>query len=123
VIIQHAMNRPIYGAWLATNGAACLLGEETQPEYHFDTVRNLEQGTQRVIDYWVNRWLLNRLEYKPALDKVRSTHPTDLLISRELPLQQEAIFEPILDPDEAKKMIKGNDIQADNAQLCLSFYR
>ncbi|MBK8933841.1 MAG: DUF4338 domain-containing protein [Chloroflexi bacterium] len=123
VIIQHAMNRPIYGAWLATNGAAYLLGEETQPEYHFDTVRNLEQGTQRVIDYWVNRWLLNRLEYKPALDKVRSTHPTDLLISRELPLQQEAIFEPIPDSDEAKKLIKENDVQADNAQLCRSFYR
>ncbi len=123
VIIQHAMNRPIYGAWLATNGAAYLLGEETQPEYHFDTVRNLEQGTQRVIDYWVNRWLLNRLEYKPALDKVRSTHPTDLLISQELPLQLEAIFEPIPDPDEAKKLIKENDVQADNAQLCRSFYR
>jgi hypothetical protein len=122
VIIQHAMNRPIYGAWLATNGAAYLLGEETQPEYHFDTFKNPEQGTKRVIDYWVNRWLLSRLEYKPALDKVRSTRPTDLLISRELPLQQETIFEPIPYPDEAKKMIKENDVQANDAQLCRSFY-
>ena len=66
--MQHAMKRIVYGAPLASNTSQYLLGNDSKLDYYtnFDTA---EESTQKVIDYWSDRWLSSRLQYSPIYDR------------------------------------------------------
>ena len=70
-LLQHGRNRIIYGVPLARNFRAYLQGKAETPDYIFDT-ENPQIGTQRMIDWWVERWLSKRVDSDEVLAKVES---------------------------------------------------
>lgn len=65
----HAMPRIIYGASLICNLFDYLLGIDSEPKY-YESRNKGNEGTQQIIDFWMDRWLRKRLEYTPAIERV-----------------------------------------------------
>lgn len=65
---KHAMSRIVYGACLAENTFDYLLGKESKPKYYTD-MADYVSGTQKIIDFWRNRWLKSRLNYEPIFEE------------------------------------------------------
>ena len=59
---KHAMSRIVYGACLAKNTSDYLLGKADTPDYYTD-ISQFNNGTQKIIDYWRNRWLKSRVDF------------------------------------------------------------
>lgn len=93
---KHAMVRLVYGCFLTTNARAYLLGEADNPEYYFEPSIDPLEGTERIVDYWRERWLLSRIQYGPALDRIKNFDPKTLLLSNELSSKDEPTYQPIL---------------------------
>jgi hypothetical protein len=90
------MSRLIYGAWLASNGPAIFRGEDEEPDYYFDSSVLPEEATERIADYWRERWLLVRLSHTEVLTRLLRFDPETLRISNELKnTEQLDEFKPI----------------------------
>jgi hypothetical protein len=93
---KHEMSRLIYGAWLASNGPAIFRGEDEEPDYYFDSSVLPEEATERIADYWRERWLLVRLSHTEVLTRLLRFDPETLRISNELKnTEQLDEFKPI----------------------------
>ena len=66
---RHAMPRIIFAAPLISNYSKYLLGIEKRPRY-YESRKDGADGTQRIIDFWMERWLTKRLDFTPALERV-----------------------------------------------------
>lgn len=84
MITNHSMPRLIYGAWLAGNGSEYLMGMDKKPSYYFNVEENYIKQTEKIIDYWRERWLIKRIDHKEALNRLASFNPKNILLSREL---------------------------------------
>lgn len=82
---KHAMPRIVYGAWLAENGSDYLLGKTDRPDYYFNTEENPLEGTEKIVQFWRERWLLNRIKFHDALIAMENFEVKRLLLSREIP--------------------------------------
>ena len=89
---KHAMQRIVYGACLAKNTTEYLLGYDDAPEYYTD-MEDYETGTQKVIDFWRERWLKSRLNYEPIYERIRSFDKPALYVSDEFNEDETVIFE------------------------------
>ena len=67
----HSMPRIIYGASLISNLFEYLLGIDKTPKYYESRNRG-KDGTEQIINFWMDRWLRKRLTYAPAIDRVAS---------------------------------------------------
>ena len=85
---KHAMSRIVYGACLARNTLDYLLGKDSFPEYYTDTT-DYVKGTQKIIDYWSERWLTSRLNYAPIFDRIRSFDKKGFLVSSQIDKDEE----------------------------------
>lgn len=61
--LKHYSPRIVYSVNLAKNTNAFLLGIDNDVDYGYDlnSVTEVEQKTQELIDFWYNRWLTRRL--------------------------------------------------------------
>lgn len=91
---KHAMQRIVYGACLAKNTKEYLLGYDDEPVYYTD-VSDYRVGTQKIIDYWRDRWLLSRLEFEPVFDRIREFNKSELLVSNEFHEDESVLFEEL----------------------------
>jgi len=105
---KHAMSRIVYGAELAKNTKRYLLGLDKEPEYYFDT-RNYEEGTQKIIEYWQNRWVLSRLNYTPIFERIENFDKTAFLVSTELKRASDWKFERLKEPENMTQAPKKNN--------------
>jgi hypothetical protein len=81
---KHAMSRIVYGAPLISNLTEYLLGNRNKkPQYYCDTT-NLKENTLNIIQFWKNRWLESRIQYKPALDRVLQFNKDEYLVGNTL---------------------------------------
>ena len=96
-LIRHAMGRIVYGAFLASNSAAYLRGEADALDYYFDEAQSPGEATERIADYWRERWLLSRLSHAPALERLSVFEADTLRVSQDLPEAQDLDFQPIRD--------------------------
>lgn len=94
-VSRHAMPRLVYGAFLAANGAAYLQGETTEPEYYFDSEMDPKEATERIAEFWRQRWLLPRLSFGPCLDRVSSFERDSINVSSGLSDSKAIEFVPI----------------------------
>lgn len=92
---KHSMGRLVYGAWLASNGQSYLLGESKAPNYHFDPGQPAERQTERIVDYWQERWLLPRLSKPGLLDNLKAFTASNLEIGKELSSAEEDTFSEV----------------------------
>lgn len=96
---KHAMSRIVYGAELAKNTMSYLLGHDSEPEYYFDT-NDYDGGTQRIIEYWQNRWVLSRLNHLPIFDRIQAFDKNAFLVSTELKRAKDWKFERLKEPEK-----------------------
>jgi hypothetical protein len=83
-ISRHEMRRIVFGAWLAKNGRQYLSGEASEPVYYFEGCMSPDLGTQRIIDYWRDRWLTMRLDHEEALKRMANFSRDSVLVGKEL---------------------------------------
>ena len=68
-LLNHGNPRIVYGIALATNFRQVLLGKAKTAHYVFPTAHP-ENVTDRIVDYWMTRWLSKRIESDDVLDSV-----------------------------------------------------
>ncbi|WP_420640462.1 Druantia anti-phage system protein DruA [Candidatus Leptofilum sp.] len=120
-ITKHSMSRIVYGAWLCTNGANYFRGIEDNPRYYFDPNDDPAKGTQKIVEYWRERWLLMRLNHKKALQRIAKFKLNDLLVSKDLANIHATNFTPIV---EELLMTTGSDSTSSSLRsLILKLYR
>lgn len=80
---KHAMSRIVYGACLADNTSDYLLGKADRPHYYTD-IERYEEGTQRIISYWQQRWLTSRLNYEPIYQRIRDFDKQAFMVGNQI---------------------------------------
>lgn len=94
---KHAMSRIVYGAELASNTLNYLLGNDDTPHYYFNT-DDYHGETQKIIDFWLNRWVASRLKYSPVFERVRCFDKEQFMVSSDLKKASEWKFEKLKEP-------------------------
>ena len=88
---KHAMSRIVYGACLASNTSDYLLGKDDRPHYYTD-MEQYEAGTQKIIDYWSERWLSSRLNYEPIYERIRAFDKNAFMVGNQIDGEKEWSF-------------------------------
>jgi hypothetical protein len=81
-LLVHGQARLVYGINLAHNTERYLLGLDREPDYIMD-LTDPYNGTVKVAEYWIERWLKSRLKHKDSVDRVLQFDPKSLAISQE----------------------------------------
>jgi hypothetical protein len=129
-LAKHAMSRIVYGASIAQNARAYLLGQDDAPEYYFEaplTQRIAKEKTNTIIHYWVNRWLTSRLQYEEIYQRLRNFDLSKFCVSGDLREQRNWEFKRLEDTamenispttrlglDFVRSLYRGNSAYADN---------
>lgn len=111
---KHAMSRIVYGAELASNTLNYLLGNDAAPNYYFNSSDYLGE-TQKIIDFWLNRWVASRLNYTPVFERVKCFDKELFMVSTELKKASEWKFERLKEPEKME--------QAQSNKIGLDFIR
>lgn len=111
---KHAMSRIVYGAKIACNTSAYMLGIDPNPEFYFDAGDPVS-GTNSIIHFWQNRWLAHRIKFLPIFDRLHSFDKTAVLISKEISPDEGRPHERLADRT-AEQIIDSNT-------NCLQFVR
>ena len=114
---KHAMSRIVYGACLADNTSDYLLGKTDKPNYYTD-MDQYEAGTQRIIDYWSERWLSSRLNYKPIYERIRAFDKNAFMVGNQIDGEKEWSF-----PKLEVTQMPTNDETKTGLQFVRDFYR
>lgn len=80
---KHAMSRIVFGVNLAENTTDYLLGFDTSPKFYTDTYAP-EEGTEKIVEFWQNRWLAHRLQYEPIYERIASFDKKTFLVSGDI---------------------------------------
>lgn len=115
---KHAMSRIVYGAFLAKNAREYLLGKADKPEYYTD-IQHFEEGTQKVIDYWLSRWLNSRLNYEPIYQRIREFNKDTLLVGKQISADEEWGFTKLKEVSH----MPSSDESKTGLQFIRDFYR
>lgn len=111
MLSKHAMKRIIFAGSLISNIEDYFLGFDTKPNYIYD-IKEYKKDTQKIIDFWRNRWLMSRIKYEPAIERIRSFNKNDYLVSQEIKGASIWEFKPLLedtDMDEGRNTDKQID--------------
>lgn len=85
-LLNHGMQRLVYGINLVENSTRLLLGVDDVPEF---LVPDLPGAEVRIADFWRRRWLASRLAHAPALAAVAASSPLKERVSRLIPERAE----------------------------------
>ena len=114
---KHAMSRIVYGACLAKNTSDYLLGKADTPDYYTD-ISQFNNGTQKIIDYWRNRWLKSRLDFEPIYQRIHSFNKADFMVSSQIADDEKWSFTKL----EGEQMPANSENQT-GLQFIRDFYR
>ena len=79
---RHEMKRLVFGATLASNARDVLSGTDVRPRYYFGRTTEPATATDRIVEYWRDRWLSSRIRYRPAIRNVEEFNPENWLNER-----------------------------------------
>ena len=115
---KHAMSRIVYGACLAENTFDYLLGRDSEPQYYTD-MSDYAAGTQKIVDFWRNRWLKSRLNYEPIYQRIRNFDKQGFLVSNQIDEDEEWSFSKLKEVSH----MPTNDEMKTGLQFVRDFYR
>jgi hypothetical protein len=78
-VLKHERSRVVYGVALAKNFKDVLIGKNTKAKYYLPQ-KAQAQGTNKLAQFWLRRWLDGRITREGILDQV-STHTLDYPIN------------------------------------------
>jgi len=67
--IHHDQSRILYTVFLARNTSDILLGKSAKAKYKF-AAKNERQGTEKIVNWWRQRWFYNRATLALKIEKV-----------------------------------------------------
>lgn len=73
-ILKHGDRRIVYGVNLVEDPGSYLLGLSDKPRYILG--EDGKEATQRIIDWWMERWLLHRATREDVLERVERNEMT-----------------------------------------------
>ena len=84
VFLKHYSPRIVYSMELARNTNSFLCGSDDTLDYPFDinNTKEIENYTQRMIQFWYERWLKQRLHTVDIISRLQAFEVDKLLISR-----------------------------------------
>lgn len=115
---KHAMSRIVYGVCLAENTFDYLLGRDSEPKYYTD-MADYVAGTQKIVDFWRNRWLKSRLNYEPIYQRIRDFDKQNFLVSNQIDTDEEWSFSKLKEVPH----MPTNDETKTGLQFVRDFYR
>ena len=119
---SHAMSRIIYAAPLIDNLFEYLLGIEKKPRY-YETRYLGDEGTQQILDFWIERWLRKRLEYAPAIERIAAFNLNDdankYMVGKLIDQEKELKMQK----EESKILIPEKTTESDQIQFLRNFYK
>jgi hypothetical protein len=115
---KHAMSRIVYGACLASNTLDYLLGKDASPHY-YTNIEQYREGTQKIIDYWTNRWLSSRLNFEPIYSRIRDFNKQKFLVGCQIVDDKAWSFEKLKEVSH----MPVNDEKKIGLQFIRDFYR
>lgn len=115
---KHAMSRIVYGVCLAENTFDYLLGRDSEPKYYTD-MADYVAGTQKIVDFWRNRWLESRLNYEPIYQRIRDFDKQNFLVSNQIDADEEWSFSKLKEVPH----MPTNDETKTGLQFVRDFYR
>ncbi len=115
---KHAMSRIVYGVCLATNTFDYLMGRDASPKYYTD-VENYQDGTTRIIDYWISRWLSSRLNYEPIYSRIQEFDKNTILVGSQIKDDESWSFKKLKEVPQ----MPTNDEDKIGLQFIRDFYR
>ena len=59
---QHSTPRLVYAVPTAENWQEYLTGQDEEPRWHFNDIDNPAAETSQIIEFWKNRWFVNRAQ-------------------------------------------------------------
>lgn len=72
VLMRHDQQRRMYGVAMWTNAEAFLRGEPSVLPSYIKNPRRFRDATERIANFWRERWLASRLNHEPAMEALRS---------------------------------------------------
>ena len=80
--LKHYSPRIVYSVDLAKNTKEYLMGYTNAVDYGFnpDCEEDIAHGTQALIDYWYNRWLMKRLTTVDIVQRLNDFRVEDVLL-------------------------------------------
>jgi len=72
VLLKHNQPRKIYGVSLCEQALNFLCGEATTLPEYIEKPENYLDATERIADFWRNRWLSKRIEHIPTIERLKS---------------------------------------------------
>lgn len=115
---KHAMSRIVYGACLASNTLDYLMGKASTPDYYTD-IKQYQEGTDKIIEYWRTRWLGSRLNYAPIYQRIRDFNKDSLLVGNQINDDEEWTFKKLKEVSH----LPLNDDKKVGLQFIRDFYR
>lgn len=115
---KHAMSRIVYGACLAKNALDYLLGKDKKPDYYTDMER-YQEGTNKVVDFWTDRWLRSRLNYEPIYQRIREFDKDAFLVGNQINEDEEWKFKKLKEVSQ----MPVSDEKKVGLQFIRDFYR
>lgn len=115
---KHAMSRIVYGACLAENTFDYLMGKDSRPRYYTD-MTDYVAGTQKIIEFWRNRWLKSRLKYEPIYQRMRDFDKQTFLVSNQINVDEGWSFSKL----KEVPYMPTNDEAKTGLQFVRGFYR
>lgn len=94
------------------------MGEAEKPEYYTD-ITDYRDGTQKVIDYWLNRWLKSRLNFNPIYQRIADFDKQTIMVGNQIKEDGKWKFEKL---KEVSTMPVSDEKKA-GLQFVRDFYR
>jgi len=117
-LLQHGVQRIIYGVSLVNNLHRVLLGADVEPDYAIDPSTGTAESS--IATFWLKRWFASRLDHAPAIEAVASSSPLTERVSRLVPDRSA----PTADFKQGSLPIRSSDMQNDaRADERLQFIR
>jgi len=98
-LMKHAMRRIVYGAMVARNARAYLLGHDAEPEYFFrtDNANEIASKTEAIVRYWQDRWLAMRMQFAPLSERLHGFSTDSMRVSRNVSEEREWRFSKLVE--------------------------
>jgi hypothetical protein len=117
---QHATPRLVYAVPTAENWQEYLTGQDTEPRWHFQDIDNPSAETDQIIEFWKQRWFVNRVQRPETLAHLQAIEPPLTILLPKIAVPTPAYSEStlfFLGPDKYPMISWSTFAEFDNGRL------